>query len=63
MNLLNKITTKKLLNQNLSFNLFNFPKKLYHPVRELMHKNVPKYFSNPNDICKTIIRIIYYMIK
>ncbi len=38
--------------------LYNNNKKFYHPTRELMHRHVPKFFSDPNDVGEQIIRIV-----
>lgn len=32
--------------------------KFYHPVREMMKKNVPKFYSDPNEIGEDISRIV-----
>ena len=37
-------------------NLLNV--KFYHPVRELMKKDIPKFYSNPNEVGEELIRII-----
>lgn len=47
------LTSKKHM-----FNFLKFSYKSYHPVRELMKTNSPKYFSDPNEIGENIIRII-----
>lgn len=41
-----------------NFGLFNISKKNYHPVRELMKKNVPRFFQDPNEVGEELIRII-----
>ncbi len=47
---------------SLSSNPFRYlyytNKKFYHPVRELMHRNAPKFFADPNDIGEQIVRIV-----
>ena len=34
------------------------PVKFYHPVRELMEKKNPAFYSDPNEIGEQIIRIV-----
>lgn len=49
-NSLKKLTsTHRLLNLSL---------KQYHPVRELMKKHTPKYYTDPNILGEEIIRIV-----
>jgi len=38
--------------------LFKNPVKFYHPVREMMRKKIPKYYSDPNQVGEEIIRIV-----
>jgi len=53
-------SAKTILNGMYSKNLrlLKNPVKFYHPVRELMTKKTPKYYSDPNDLGEEIIRII-----
>ena len=58
--LINKGTKIKLTNMNFNtnFNFLNYSKKFYHPVRELMKKNQPKFYSDPAEVGEELIRII-----
>ncbi len=38
--------------------LLKITKKNYHPVRELMQKKVPKFYSDPDEIGQQIVRIV-----
>ena len=38
--------------------LLKNPVRFYHPVREMMKKKTPKYYSDPNVIGEEIIRIV-----
>ena len=38
--------------------LFKNPVRFYHPVKELMKKKTPKYYSDPNAVGEEIIRIV-----
>jgi acyl carrier protein len=38
--------------------LFKNPVRFYHPIREMMKKRIPKYYSDPNAIGEEIIRIV-----
>lgn len=57
--MLRNLVSLKAVKVNVTFkNFYNLNKKFYHPVRELMHKHTPKFFSDPNEIGEQIIRII-----
>lgn len=51
-----KLKTISLIKDNN--NLIKTAFKAYHPAKELMHKHIPKYFSDPNEIGEELIRII-----
>jgi len=51
-------TLKNLNIFNRKYQLINYSKMFYHPVRELMKKNQPKYYSDPVEVGEEIIRII-----
>jgi acyl carrier protein len=48
----------RFLFQKMNKSILTFSKKCYHPVRELMHRHQPKYYSDPNDVGADIIKII-----
>lgn len=38
--------------------LKHVPRRSYHPAKELMHKNTPKFFSDPNEVGEELVRLI-----
>lgn len=52
---LNILKSSNIYNNN---NLFKFPVRFYHPVKEMMKKKIPKYYSDPNHVGEEIIRIV-----
>ena len=38
--------------------LFKKSVRFYHPVKEMMKKKIPKYYSDPNAVGEEIIRIV-----
>ena len=44
--------------KSINNSLFNLQVFNYHPVRELMQKRTPKFYSDPKDVGEEIIRII-----
>ena len=62
LNLLTKNQNKKILNhiksKILKDNFYQTSVKFYHPVRELMEKKNPQFYSDPNEIGEQIIRIV-----
>ena len=44
--------------KSLNNSLFNLQMFNYHPVRELMQKKTPKYYSDPQEVGEELIRII-----
>lgn len=44
--------------KSISNLLYKYQFKSYHPTKELMKKNVPEFFSDPNEIGEELVRII-----
>jgi len=53
---LNRLNNLNIFNRKYQF--VNCSRMFYHPVRELMKKNQPKFYSDPVEIGEEIIRII-----
>ncbi len=65
LNIFNKFVSRTSRNYfsnlkliNTKCNLLNYSKMYYHPVREMMKKKQPKYYSDPREVGEEIIRII-----
>ena len=44
--------------KSISNLIYKYQFKSYHPTKELMKKNVPEFFSDPNEIGEELVRII-----
>jgi acyl carrier protein len=47
-----------MLTRSNKYSLYNLCVRHYHPARELMKKHTAKFYSDPNDIGKDIVRIV-----